>query len=103
MGYLSACYNDDHRSPIVTACQGRDRSTEERSRGSRASEGVPTSTSKLPDSCCSTNLLPDGLLGLASLLEKVANEVDDLRVSRELFSSAMISEWDFEVPGVPMG
>ena len=29
-----------------------------------------------------TNLLPDGLLGLASLLEQVANEVDDLRVSR---------------------
>ena len=25
-----------------------------------------------------TNLLPDGLLGLESLLEKVANEVDDL-------------------------
>ena len=50
-----------------------------------------------------SRIFPDGLLGLASLLEKVANEVDDLRVSRELFSSAMISEWDFEVPGVPMG
>ena len=28
------------------------------------------------------NLLPDGLVGLETLLEKVANEVDDLRVSR---------------------